>query len=167
MQFIEPCISHKIQKLIKKTSKIQIREIINLLTDVLLLEITKKKKKCVMRPCMFLLSKTNWHSFPPPLLLSFLNEASYLWKCSGWWNSASLFYYNTFLFAKKEKVTSHVISLLYLTSCKACILKGNRTWYIRLSFRYPQEPRCCMAKEPCVDADIPWWLVLFCIYFPG
>lgn len=47
MQFIEPCISHKIQKLIKKTSKIQIREIINLLTDVLLLEITKKKKKNV------------------------------------------------------------------------------------------------------------------------
>lgn len=84
--------------------------------------------------------------------------ASNLLKCSGWWNSASLFYYNTFWFTMKEKVIAHVISSLDLTIWKACIPKWNRKWNIRLLFHYPQqELRYCVTKQCWVDTGIPQW----------
>lgn len=90
----------------------------------------------------------------------FLIAASNLLKCSGWWNSASLFYYNTFWFTMKEKVIAHVISLLYLTSWEACIPKWNGKWNIRLLFYYPQhELRCCDKEQCWVDTGIPQWCI--------
>lgn len=90
----------------------------------------------------------------------FVIAASNLLKCSAWWNSASLFYYNTFWFTMKEKVIAHVISLLYLTSWKACIPKWNRKWNITLLFHYPQlELRYHVTKQCWVDTGIPRWFI--------
>lgn len=97
----------------------------------------------------------------------FLIAASYLLKCSGWWNSASLFYHNIFWFTTKEKVIAHVISSSYLTSWKACILKWNRKWNIRLAFHYPQqELRYHGTKQCWVDTGIPWWIVWVLHFLP-
>lgn len=88
----------------------------DLLADLLWLETIKKINLChETLPVPGFKDKLTFFSSSTYFLIA----ASYLLKCSGWWNSASLFYYNTFWFTTKEKVIAHVISLLYLTSWKA------------------------------------------------
>lgn len=124
-----------------------------------------------MRPCLFLASKTNFFQRQTSFFSTtyFLIAARNLLKFSSWWNSTSLFYYNTFWFTMKEKVIA-CHSFIVVDKLESMYPKMKQK--VKYQITFPLSTK--RSDMPCDKTVLSGhWHSFhsdsfgYCIYFPG